>query len=342
MARWPGILVACAASAGLGIGCDRPPTGPAPPGRLDVRAVTLADWTATGYASPGAATSLDEIADVGANAVMFLLTLYQRDATSSAPRAEPGLTLEPTTFAVAVSRARARGLDPILKIHVDLLDGQWRGTIQPTDPAAWFDAYGSVVVAWAQRAQDHQLSALVIGTELAGTIRFEAEWRALIERCRAVYDGTLLYAATWDAAEIVPFWDALDAVGVDFYDPVAMRSNAGRFEILANWQPKLDRLERLCHRAGRDLWITEIGYRSCDGAGMEPANYERFASVDLEEQADLYWAALTATADEPWIRGLAWWTWEMRAAGGAGDDGYTPRGKPAEQVLRDAWLEAAP
>jgi hypothetical protein len=76
---------------------------------------------------------------------------------------------------------------------------------------------------------------------------------------------------------------------------------------------------------------------------MNPSDFASAASIDLAEQADLYWAALEATSGVPWIRGVVWWCWPAREVGGAQDGDFTPRGKPAADVLRRAWsVDAAP
>jgi len=126
-------------------------------------------------------------------------------------------------------------------------------------------------------------------------------------------------------------------VGIDFYFPVTDLDNPGRFDLLAGWQPWLDRLARLHGQADRPVLITEIGYRSVDGAGVQPWSFTDESDVDTGEQADLYWAALQATAGREWISGLIWWNWLASGGGGMQDGDYTPRGKPAEDEVRDAW-----
>jgi hypothetical protein len=93
----------------------------------------------------------------------------------------------------------------------------------------------------------------------------------------------------------------------------------------------------LHQQAGRQIILTEIGYRSVDGAGMRPYEFGDEAALDLQEQADLYWAALQATADESWIVGLFWWNWLANGAGGENNTDYTPSGKPAEMELQKSW-----
>ena len=173
----------------------------------------------------------------------------------------------------------------------------------------------------------------IVGTELGQTIQQKELWRETIDRIKSVYNGQLTYAASWDEVDKVPFWNELDVVGVDFYFPVANRKNPNQLEILAAWQPWLQTVELLHKQTGRDILFTEIGYRSIDGAGMKPYQFNNPGTVDLQEQADLYWAALQSTVDIPWLKGMYWWNWPADGSGGEANRDYTPFGKPAESVL---------
>jgi hypothetical protein len=319
------------------VACDRLPTGPAHAPRAPARGIILADWTANGYAAPSALSALDAIARTGARVLPVVVTAYQADARASAPRVDAARTPSAGAVRTLVAAAAARGLAVAFKPHVDLDGGGWRGTIEPGDAAAWFAAYRAFIRPWAALAESIGAPQFVIGTELAGTLEHEAEWRETIREVRAVYSGEIVYAASWDEAARVRFWDALDRVGVDFYFPVASRENPGRLELLAGWQPWLERLERLHRQSGRPILITEIGYPSVNGAGMRPYAFDRGAPVDVAEQADLYWAALEATGGKPWIAGLWWWNWLADGSGGAANADYTPNGKPAAAELAAAW-----
>ncbi|MGH2570379.1 MAG: glycoside hydrolase family 113 [bacterium] len=315
--------------------CETPPTGPAAAPPDGIRGFNLADWTANGYASPG--DPVGELDAAGANAVSIVITAYQADPAASRLRAHDPRTPTPFAVSVAADRALGLGMRVALKPHVDLDDGTWRGRIEPSDPDAWFAEYGAFVLEWARFAEAQGIGEIVIGTELAGTLPHGDRWRQLIADVRAVFSGDLSYAASWDEAHLVPFWPELDFVGIDFYYPVARRSDPGRLEILAEWQPWLARLERLHRQTGRPIVISEIGYRSVDGAALHPYAFGNDAAIDLAEQADLYWAAIEATGREGWIAGIYFWNWLASGGGGAEDMDYTPRGKPAEGVLREAW-----
>lgn len=317
--------------------CSNLPSGPANTSEMAVRGVTLVDWTANGYSS--ASAEVVGIEAAGANTLAILVTAYQVHSASDTIRSDTART--PTQSSVADVILQARSLTTPLriaiKLHVDVDSGEWRGTISPPDAGRWFGSYGDFVLAWASLANQLQVEQLVVGTELAGTLQHEDRWRKLIEDVRAIYSGEIVYAASWDESFVVPFWDMVDVVGVNFYAPVAARDNPGRVEVLANWQPWLARLQLLHKQAKRDVLLTELGYRSVDGAGQHPYDFERDAAIDLDEQADLYWAALQALGDQPWIQGVYWWNWLARRAGDAELDDYIPAGKPAEKELSDAW-----
>lgn len=320
-------------------GCSDLPNQPADAARMTIRGITLADWTATGYTTPQALAQVDRIAADGANMLPIVVTVYQDALSANDPAADAGLTPTDSSVAQLIFAAKTRSvpLGVSLKLHVDLYDGQWRGHISPSNPTQWFASYGAIVRQWAILAEASGAEQLVIGTELAGTLEHEQEWRALIADARLLFSGEILYAASWDEAREVPFWDALDLAGVNFYAPVAIRKNAHRFEILREWQPWLERFQLLHKLADRDIIVSEIGYRSVDGAGMHPYEFGTSPPVDLEEQADLYWAALQAMGDKPWIRGVYWWNWLANGSPGAELLDYSPKDKPAETELIDAW-----
>ncbi len=321
-------------------GCgEEIPSGPAshPPAGA-IRGIHLVDWTASGYGSGEAKTSISAIESTGANLLTLVITAYQESPGTSSIILDDPRTASRDAVAEAVFHAQTLGLDVALKPHVDLIDGTWRGNIVPADPAAWFDDYEAFILPWADLADSMGVELFLAGTELAGTVRHESAWREIIATLRNHFRGEISYAASWDEAGLVPFWDAFDYVGIDFYFPVAHRENPGRLELLAGWQVWLDRLERLHHQADLPLLITEIGYRSVNGSGEEPWSFTgETAEIDTGEQADLYWAALEATAGIEWIDGLIWWNWLAAGGGGSENRDYTPHGKPAEEELRRAW-----
>lgn len=241
-----------------------------------------------------------------------------------------------------VERARASGLRVLLAPHL-WIDRSWHGAVVMQTEADWrsfFAAYTSFVVGWARFAAENDVDALCIGAEFDLTLAREREWRALIAEVRAAYSGRLVYAAHWSRTQDVPFWDALDAIGVNAYFPLDVGGEATLEALLAAWRPIRADLERLSARHARPIVFTEIGYRPLVGALAHPWKADGVGELDLGLQARAYEAAWTTFADRRWFGGLYWWEWfsaSFRARSGPGWCSYSPQGNPAEDVLRAHW-----
>jgi hypothetical protein len=101
------------------------------------------------------------------------------------------------------------------------------------------------------------------------------------------------------------------------------------------WTVPLAQLARLADRYHQLILVTEIGYRSVDGAARAPWDFTAEGPVDLREQAEAYQAALERLCSQPWLGGIYWWYWSPRPQGGLEDTDFTPRDKPAEAILRE-------
>jgi hypothetical protein len=88
---------------------------------------------------------------------------------------------------------------------------------------------------------------------------------------------------------------------------------------------------------GRPVVLTEVGYPSQAIAARHPWDYTRAGKVDLAAQERLYRALYLAWSEVPELGGVYIWNWF--GDGGGGDNGYTPRGKPSEKVIRH-WFGA--
>ena len=87
-------------------------------------------------------------------------------------------------------------------------------------------------------------------------------------------------------------------------------------------------------RALHGAWI----YRSIDFAAQYPWKFDGTTPVNLRLQADAYTAFFEAVWPKPWFAGVHWWKWRSSLDdGGADNDDFTPRSKPAEEVLRQFY-----
>jgi hypothetical protein len=309
-----------------------------PPPRLDGANVIMAPEHAFGSAS--AKRSLADLKRLGAGAIAVIPFLWQRDPQS--PDLVRGDDMPDAVLRAAIRDAHALGLAVVVKPHV-WVPTSWAGAIAMDGEDGWrrwFAAYRRELVGIARLAAQERAEALAIGTELV-LASPRAEWRDLIGAVRAVYAGRLLYVAhNPEEAETVPFWDALDAIGVSLYpqlgddDDRAVRRGA--------MNAAADRLDLLAARTGKPVVVAEIGLRSARGAAAKPweSAEERASAPDPALQAAVL-ADWLAALERPSIRGVMIWRWLTDPhAGGAADTDFTVQGKPAQGVLMCAWTKA--
>lgn len=260
-------------------------------------------------------------------------------------------------LAATTKLALSDGIHTMLSPHLWLRrhsgghHGKWRSDIamkSERDWQRWFANYDAFILHYAHFASRHEIGSLVIGTELAGTLPgHEAEWRHLIGLVRAVYHGRLTYAANWyDEADAVPFWDALDAIGIQAYFPLSKHSDPSLAELENAWRKRLPQLATLAQRFGKPIVFTEIGYRSTPDAAVDPWRWPDFSDAskyrtDNTLQARCYQAFFDVVWPQPWFGGAYFWKWypapprhPQRLT-----VGFTPQGKPALEVLRQGFAQ---
>jgi hypothetical protein len=328
-------MVACAAPADA-----RAATVPA---SWDRGFVLTAFWH-NEYTGFDAATSLRELRAAGANSVALIVTWYQPEIHSSVMTPDPFRTPSDESLVRIMRAAEANGLDVMLRLVVDVESGTSRTLIEPQLPGLWFDAYGRMVDHYSALARSGGIDSLQIGVELSGmTDGYEADWRSLVARARARFDGELTYGANWDEYPRIHWWDALDAVAIDAYFPLAADARPrSEDEIAGAWTETVDRwgarsrhldeIRAVQARTGKPVLFSEIGYASIEGNLVEPWRTDGRYSGEAQVRATN--AAIRVFAGEPWFRGMYFWQWRpVPGAGGPGDTDHTPQAKPAQRAI---------
>jgi hypothetical protein len=268
--------------------------------------------------------------------VVLVIGWRQRDVTSVALAPGPATPSDADVHALA---AAATGLGLAVTLFpIVLLDevgpGRWRGTLAPADVDAWWASYERFIDHHAGLAAEVGAARLSVGSELGSTEAWRDRWFHLIGRVRRRFTGQLIYSANWDHYRAVSFAARLDAVGVTGYFELTQDRAASEATLTAAWAPIRAGLEAHAATLGKPLWLTELGYPSRDGAATRPWDYTSSGPIDLEEQRRALAAFARAWDGSP-LAGVVIWEWS--GAGGPGDGGYTPRGKPAEELLRAWW-----
>ena len=278
---------------------------------------------------------LDEIVEVGATDIALVVRWAQRDVAATMIRPVKGVTVQDDVLREVMALSVARGLRVFVlpTLHVERRRwGQWRGALRPSDWEEWWLAYRRFILHYAGIAQEGGAVMFAVGSELVSTERYETRWRALIGEVRTVFSGALTYSANWDHFEPVQFWDAVDVVGISAYPELSDEDQPGLEALVQGWGPFRRRLRGWAAAHGHRYVFTEVGFPSHTDAARRPWDYGRKAPVDLDLQLRCYESLYHVWQRDVRLDGLYLWNWY--GVGGAGDGGYTPRGKPAQDVVR--------
>ena len=297
--------------------------------------------------------ALKELPALGVNTVCVLVHFYQPNGNSYGPARHPLKTPSDRVVLRVLRAARKLKLDVAL-LPIVLLEkpgnDDWRGNLRPPDArgrvrthkdygkpnwARWFRSYRREIVHFARLAQEGGASLFSVGSELSSTETQAREWKQVIRAVRDVFAGELTYSANWDHYQRVPFWKDLDYIGLSAYYELTRSKTPTQKELNRAWVKVRDRIlawRKKRKLTRRPLLFTELGYPSLDGCAKQPWDYTLKTPIDLREQRQCYQAFAHAWRGRPELVGV--FAYEWWGKGGPKDRGYTPRGKPALEVLR--------
>jgi hypothetical protein len=243
--------------------------------------------------------------------------------------------------------AHARGLKVMVVPHLWVESGEWRAKIDPgTDAgwARWAASYRRFVLAWAEAAQAEHAEVLSVGVELRSwvTTAHAPSFAAIVRDVRAAYKGTLTYSANWDDVEDTVILGDLDVIGINAFYPLADKDGAPFGELLVGGARVREKVHRLAEAWKKPVLFTEIGYTTRPNPAVKPWEWPddmKGVTVDEAAQARAYYALLAPLLDEPSF--LGFFVWRVYAdpddVSQEAEWGFSPRGKLAELVVRDAF-----
>jgi hypothetical protein len=290
--------------------------------------------------------SLQNLSATNANWVAITPGWITESATSSNVARKAGTPTDPI-LVFTINKAHELGLKVMLKPHLDIPNGPWRGFLDPADTTAFFSNYEVMLVHYAKLAEQYNVEQLSVGAELLKITTNpanESAWRNLISKIRTVYTGKLTYSANADYGSfnetVLPFWDALDVVGLSMYRRVSPVNPPSHEDLISGWKTLDQDFVKPLLKYNKPIIFTEIGYRSADVAALRPWDYSTASPVNLELQKNLYTAMLDYWKDKTYFSGLHLWDWFIGpTVGGATNSDYTPQNKPAAEVLTAKFKE---
>jgi len=320
-------------------------------------------WTTDGcnpaYTFENIKNSLDKLQDTKANYVSLVTTWYMDTYTSSTIYSDAERTHTDAEIIETIQAIHDRGMDVMLKPHVDVKDDTWRGAIDPLDEEGWFASYTSFITHYAEIAQNNGVELFCIGTELESLVTdtYRSHWITVINAIKQTYTGTLTYAANWDGYGNVSFWDQVDLAGIDAYFPLSNDPDPSLDELVEGWTHFCYTTTSPCYTYSGPVechnWVneieswqktitkpvvfTEIGCQSADCAAATPW-FANSTTPNCDLQARCYRAATEVWKDKPWFKGMFWWAWyPWSDAGGCCDKDFTSQNKPAESALTGSY-----
>ncbi len=254
----------------------------------------------------------------------------------------------PTWLRRPIEEAHRQGIKILVKPHLaPWRSYSWRGEIEYESAAEWerfFRTYTEWITELARYSEG--TDAFAVGTELDRTIEDESAWRAIIEAVRAEYDGPITYAANWTDYERVPFWAALDAIGIQAYFPLMPRDAVRQGELPSRrtletgWAEIMARMRAFGARHDKIVVFTELGYNNSWQAATEPWDYSTRGTADAEALQRLCMeVALEAIGNESAVVGAFLWKW---FPGDRVPRDFAMSSPAMREVIASQWAEPRP
>jgi hypothetical protein len=323
-------------------------------GRDAIRGITIgpienALHPGVGYGSPAYARELDECVRDGATWVA--ITPFGRVAslagTGVDPTFETPYELNFPRVLTAIQMAHARGLKVMIVPHLWVESGEWRALIDPkTDAgwARWAASYTSFVLGWARVAEAEHAEMFSAGVELRSWVTTDRapSFAEVIKAIRRAYHGRVTYSANWDDVDRTVILGDLDVIGINAFYPLADHDGATDAELLRGGEAVRAKVHALSEAWHKPVVFTEIGYTTRPDPAVRPWEWPdgmRDVKVDEVAQAAAYRGLIAPLLDEPDFAGFFVWR-EYSDPDDVSQEaewGFSPRGKLAELVMRDAF-----
>ncbi|HEY6929472.1 MAG TPA: hypothetical protein VJA66_07340, partial [Thermoanaerobaculia bacterium] len=325
-----------------------PATRPLPAGFLRGVSYAMSNTVGGCYASPRSRETLASLAKLSVNSISVMPFAYSSDPRSVqiqfVHRHPAGETDEGTVHAVA--DAHGLSMSALVKPQIWLGGGQFVGEVSMRnegDWSRWFDSYRRFIVHEAVVAEAAGADAFCVGTELVGTEVRRREWSDTIAAVRLATGAPLIYAANWaEGAPRVPFWRALDAIGVDYYDPLSKDASASDETLIDGVRRTAGALGALSRQTGKPVIFAEAGYPPVRSAWTSPHDEGTGRPSAPADAARAVAAVFRALEKETWWRGVYWWkVFSDGRMARDGERGYNLLGTPSAKTIAEAFARLA-
>ena len=249
-----------------------------------------------------------------------------------------------------IQMVRESGYKVFFKPHLWITNPSndtWRSDIYPTSEEnwkTWKETYRNFILRYAEVAELGGAEMFCIGIEFSKLVINKPDfWVDLIKEVKGVYSGKITYAANWyEEYHKVNFWDQLDYIGIQAYFPLTNQANPSEQQIDKGWKKHIKQLKSTSKKFDRKIVFTEMGYRSTFNSASKPWEWAEHSSrnelrYSPETQANCYKAFFSNIWHQDWFAGVHLWQLRTDYKPQAINLNFTPQGKPAEQIIAQAF-----
>jgi hypothetical protein len=269
---------------------------------------TFATWSTKLYDQD----ALDRLADIGIKDIAIHIPSYMRSNDSinisrfsRKERVEGwqrGIMNVPLdeTICLLAEEARRRDMTLMVKPSTFVENDGWHGTIEPYDVKQWFSNYSAFIEHYAKIAQRCGAEYFSVGNEMSSMLKHENHWRELIRMVRSEFKGKMTYSESNFEYDKVPFYDALDYIGINAFFPLrfnyAEQKGSDFFfsKLMGAWWHHARAINSFTRSLSKPFMFTEFGVRSVDDAVFKPWDFEHQGSPDPIEQYKAYHSLMRA------------------------------------------------
>ncbi len=242
----------------------------------------------------------------------------------------------------SIRLAKQAGLMVMLKPQI-YIPGGWVGELtfdNEKDWQSWEVSFKAFTLFWLKIAEEEDVELFCIGTEykLFAQER-EKFWRSLIDEAYNQYCGMITYSSNWDGFEKIPFWDALDYIGVSTYFPLSEEKTPSVDALIKKWEPIYDDFKAFSKKIKKPILFTEYGYLSVDGCAGKTWELEKVVKstpINEQAQANAIEAILSTFGEAEFWAGGFLWKW---FPDGMGHEGYPKRDYTVQQKIGQSTLK---
>lgn len=230
---------------------------------------------------------------------------------------------------------------------VPLLDERpiraYRGSIAPSDRAAWFSSYATLIRRYAVLARRGGATGLTIGTELDSLMPDDSAWLRVLAAARSAFKGDISYAMNFTVVShrSWPAWvGALDRIGVDAWFGVGLPDHASAAAITSALEAGYGAQLRDLRAAFPHVPIvfSEAGLRGQRGSFKEPYHWDLGGPDDDGIQRRWY-RGICRWAQAARVASISWWRVDLDLpTTGRIMNGFNPLGRDAEREVRRCAL----